>query len=149
MNYSFTVLPVCTEPFSKDVEEQFNRRDKSSSKCIDLILSSETSCESISQIPKLSSVSSKTLTPGSSHNTYSKRQTIKSSSVQNVIKSDIKLKFSTEENLELLLNNCMKDGLNFDEAFKILEQKSLVQVSLQTDTHKVDDNSEASSDSEN
>lgn len=154
MSYSLGVLPNNMEPFSKEVEEKFNKRDKSSSKCIDQILSSETSFESpISfKIPKLGLSSSSTLKPNSSINVYTKKLNL-ASTKQIQTKEGLKFNCSSEENLELLLNNCIKNGMNFEETFEILEKNSLIQVSpkqsfLNEEKDQQSQKSQESSDSE-
>jgi hypothetical protein len=143
MNYSITITSNDNTPsmITDELEHIFKNRDKSSSKCVDKIKSvqSKKFDKDLSENKSISrSIRVNNHTPKLSvkngfihHNKHSSCLQI-SRSNQKIIKD----KHRTEdilfnnnhksEDLELILNDCLKNGLKFEQTFEELEKRNYI-----------------------
>lgn len=125
------------DSFTREAQEKFSKRDKSSSKCISEIFRSENKLESPATL-----VSSKSKGISASLTKAVKSLSPKIQCSNNEVPSDQAGKFIVESGCKDCINNlitdCLKEGLEFDAALKVLEGNKLIKINSETCTNQED-----------
>lgn len=132
MNYSLAVHPDKSKEFSENDEANFAKRNKLSSKCVDQILSSDHKFESppvcgFQRKLGLQTSVPTVVKPYSSININSNSLKLTTPNKHITNRGNLTIKCTDRENLDKLLSNCIKEGREFEETFKILECQKLIE----------------------
>lgn len=139
MNYKCAISKEA-ESFSKEAQDRFAKRDKSSSKCLtgaythDSRLDSTPITNSSKKLGMYTVPSFQSNKPYSSININGKKLSLDNIKNSVVSVDRIIVKSKCEDRIDTIIKDCLKEGLEFDDTLKILEANNLIKSSLESRT---------------